>query len=469
MRMLRRVVLPCPLLLIAACTPVAHAPGVSADVSARGEDAFSGSGAQGRYFALGQALAREQERSAALQQQLEQRQTELESVRGHVEAPVRRESELPVPPDMAGSRGGSTVAAGADQHAGPELDGAEIAARTRALEAQAAEVASLRAALSEEQQKREQTEAQLARMKAEPDPDGAEIAARTRAQEAQAAEVASLRAALSEEQQKREQTETQLARLTAEPDPDSAARARIQEEQTAEMASLRTALAQEQHKREQTELQLARLKEETSLPAYGSPVDADLAAAKQEIADLRTALAEERVNRDRLAAQFEALQQQAAEAPASAGATSKINELNDRLRHLEAEKQQLADSFKHGLAESQQRSADLEQQLAAARTASAGDGRADGVASIRAENSALRTRLDEEHRRTEELAAKLQVATRVSDLIFKMQTQPEPAGAAHAQPTTSEPDKFHRRGPTAAELQRHQKKEPWQLDGNEPD
>jgi len=47
---------------------------------------------------------------------------------------------------------------------------------------------------------------------------------------------------------------------------------------------------------------------------------------------------------------------------------------------------------------------------------------ADAVSGLRTENSALQRRLDEEHRRNRDLQAKLQTATRVTDLIFKMQS-----------------------------------------------
>ncbi len=108
------------------------------------------------------------------------------------------------------------------------------------------------------------------------------------------------------------------------------------------------------------------------------------------------------------------------------------------------------ESFNRSLAASQQRTADLERQLAASQAAAAAAAAGAAAnpapgqpvpvaapsegetASVRAENSALRARLDEEHRRTEELAAKLRVATRVTDLIFKMQAQ-----QAQAQPARS--------------------------------
>ncbi len=189
------------------------------------------------------------------------------------------------------------------------------------------------------------------------------------------------------------------------------------------VSGLQSSLVQEQQLRQHAETELARLKEETSAPPFGSSAGADLAAARQEAADLRTALAEERATRQQLAEDFRALQQQAA--ATNAGAPPEDPAMQSRLRRLEAEKQSLTESFTRSLAESDKRAADLERQLAvaqagAAATAGADDG---NIGSVRDENAALRSRLDEEHRRTEEMAAKLKVASRVTDLIFKMQAQ----------------------------------------------
>jgi hypothetical protein len=56
---------------------------------------------------------------------------------------------------------------------------------------------------------------------------------------------------------------------------------------------------------------------------------------------------------------------------------------------------------------------------------------ASAVSDLRARNDALQTRLDDEHRYNSELSAKLNLATRVTDLIFKMRT----ASSASALPS----------------------------------
>jgi predicted RNase H-like nuclease (RuvC/YqgF family) len=211
------------------------------------------------------------------------------------------------------------------------------------------------------------------------------------------------------------------------------------EQRQAATARLQSALVQEQQRREQVETELSRLKQETSSPPYGGghASEAELTSAKREVAELQTALDQERAARERMAQDFRALQQRADAESAGTGSTNAENtELRLQLKQLEEEKHKITESFSRGLAESQQRATELEGQLAQAHTmdnantTSAGD-----LTNIRAENSALRTRLDEEHRRMEELAAKLKIATRVTDLIFKMQAR----GSAHAIPQAGAP------------------------------
>jgi hypothetical protein len=218
------------------------------------------------------------------------------------------------------------------------------------------------------------------------------------------------------------------AAVQAKADGDAPAQTDAQGE-PAVVASLRVALTQEQERREAAETQLQRLKEETSAPplaARGDPA-VELASAKSEISNLHDALAAERVERERLADELRALQEQAAHAPQPEGAeaTPENAELQARIDRLRAEKEAITENFNRSLAASQQRAAELERQLAASQAAATASATTDDsdAASMRADNQALRARLDEEHRRTQELAAKLRVATRVTDLIFKMQAQ----------------------------------------------
>jgi len=190
---------------------------------------------------------------------------------------------------------------------------------------------------------------------------------------------------------------------------------------SAEVAALRKQIADEQERRAAAETALSRLKEETSTPPYADDTAAtELTSAQQEITDLRQALDEERATRQRLADQLHTLENSKSDAPAAPPADTPENaELRARLDGLQAEKQAIVESFNRSLAASQQHAAELETQLAAARSG----GTAVADPAVQAENAALRTRLEEEHRRTEELANKLKLATRVTDLIFKMQAQ----------------------------------------------
>jgi predicted RNase H-like nuclease (RuvC/YqgF family) len=205
------------------------------------------------------------------------------------------------------------------------------------------------------------------------------------------------------------------------------ARQESERQHAAMIARLQQALTQEQQRREQVETELSRLKQETSSPPYGEDQagQTELVSARQQVTELRTALEQERAARERLAEDFRALQQRAEAESAGTNADAENAELRLQLKQLEDEKQNITQSFNRSLAESQQRAAELEEQLAKAHTREQSDAGSDGnLTEIRAENDALRARLDEEHRRTEELAGKLKVATRVTDLIFKMRAQP---------------------------------------------
>ncbi|MFI5365967.1 MAG: hypothetical protein ACHQ4J_10115 [Candidatus Binatia bacterium] len=342
MWLFRRAALPCPLLLlVAGCTPPAGLQPPTGNVAQGAPEEALGPSGQGRFYALGQALAREQQRTTALQAQLDERAHQIEQLQAEVTQLRDHETALQSALDRAATE--------------------QAAARAAAHDAQKAGASKSAAG---------------------------ETPAETTTGNA---------------------AESDRAHAT-------------------EVASLRTSLAQEKQRRQKAESELTRLKEETSTPALadaGAPGN-DLAAAKREIADLRTTLADERAARTRLAAQLHNLERRAAPSR-TPDATPQDADLRARLKALEEERQAAVDSFNRSLTASQEHTAELERQLAAERetnaAAAAAPSVAGEVASIRSENTALRERLDEEHRRTEQLAAKLKLATRVTDLIFKMQSQ----------------------------------------------
>ncbi len=339
------------LMLLAACTPVARAPSSGSGTNVAPVDSGIGPLESGRSYAFGQMLAREQERNVALQQQLDERGQQIDQLQAEVQQLRQQAAEW---------------RAAADREASP-------AAAALAVDTQ---------------------EARPAEGGADKQGEGAPPAPAPAAVQAEAPGDA--------------------------PAPPEA------QGGLAVIASLRVALTQEQQRREAAETQLERLKEETSTPPLAAPGDpaVELATAKSEIVDLRDALAAERAQRERLADELRALQEQPARAPQTEDSPENA-ELEARIDRLRAEKDAVTENFNRSLAASQQRTAELERQLAAAQAAAAADTASDDSdgKSVRADNQALRARLDEEHRRTEELAAKLRVATRVTDLIFKMQAQ----------------------------------------------
>jgi septal ring factor EnvC (AmiA/AmiB activator) len=193
-----------------------------------------------------------------------------------------------------------------------------------------------------------------------------------------------------------------------------------------EIALLRAELQRERQRRQDLEAELDRLRRETSSPFGEDTVpQADYLALKQELVDLRRSAQRDRQARDQLAAQLESLQRsgkidpQAIDDPAQRA----------HVEALQREKDQIIASLNRNLAASQQRAQALEEQLSAARQ-SAGDS-----GTLREENNSLRGRLDEERRRTQELEAKLRVASRVTELIFRMQSQQGSAPAGRDRST----------------------------------
>ncbi|MBX3027646.1 hypothetical protein KF840_22330 [bacterium] len=214
-----------------------------------------------------------------------------------------------------------------------------------------------------------------------------------------------------------------LAGGVTAPDSSAAALAAKEaelDEAKRQVATLETRLDSEMQRRKHVESEMAKLLEETSAGPYersGNVVDQhlreQLATAQQEIGELRNTLATERRERGDLERRYATLQQQLERTARSGADSEEIAALKERQRRVLA-------SIQQDLAASQQR----EGELRAALAQQDGDGvsLADSVTSLRAENAALQRRLDDEHRQNRELASKLKLAGRVTDLIFKMQS-----------------------------------------------
>ncbi len=200
-----------------------------------------------------------------------------------------------------------------------------------------------------------------------------------------------------------------------------------------QIASLQQRLDSEIARRKAVEAEMARLLEESSAGPYEQTAPVveqhlrrELEAARAEITELRTTLTTERRQRGELERRFAALQAQMQRAGDAPGDNDEIAALKERQRRVLA-------SIQQDLQASHQREAEL--RAALERTQGTGGvSLADEVTGLRTENAALQRRLDEEHRANRELAAKLKLAGRVTDLIFKMQSTGATAGAAPTAP-----------------------------------
>jgi septal ring factor EnvC (AmiA/AmiB activator) len=191
------------------------------------------------------------------------------------------------------------------------------------------------------------------------------------------------------------------------------------------IAKLEQQLASEQRRRQEVESEMKRLLQETSAGPYEHADNVvekhlreQLDRAHKEITELRTSLTTERRDRAELERRFAILQAQvgatAKPAATNNGASSEeVEALKERQRRVLA-------SIQQDLEASKQREVELRQSLESAQGPD-GVSLADAVGTLRAENSALQMRLDDEHRRNGDLSAKLQLATKVTDLIFRMQ------------------------------------------------
>lgn len=172
-----------------------------------------------------------------------------------------------------------------------------------------------------------------------------------------------------------------------------------------EAAQLRIAL-------EQAETQLKRLRAETSAGPFDSGPRTALKKAYAEIDELKAQLAREREAREQLARQFEQLR---AQAPRTT--RGERDPMKEQLQHM-------LETIERDLAISRQNEQELRLALASQGKVPAAAASSEGVDRLRSENAALQARLNEEHQRNQELTAKVEAASRVTGLLFKMkQTQ----------------------------------------------
>lgn len=219
------------------------------------------------------------------------------------------------------------------------------------------------------------------------------------------------------------------ARAIPQPQPLAAAESAPLVAAQQQIAALQARLEVEVQRRQKVETEMARLLKETSAGPFERADDTvtrhlqqELTGARQEIAELRTTLRTERRQREDLERRYAALQAQVQRTDAGGTESEEIAALKARQRRVLA-------SIQQDLEATRQRERELRDSLAYQNGGDAVS-LADAVSGLRAENSALQRRLDEEHRHNRELQAKLQTATRVTDLIFKMQSGSAPPGTA---------------------------------------
>jgi len=214
-----------------------------------------------------------------------------------------------------------------------------------------------------------------------------------------------------------ESLRSDLAKARAE--TESALAAASQKGDTAEVARLEVELEGERARRVDAEEQLAHLREETSASPYETAPQEALQEAQRKIDRLNNELSNERRDRDDLERRFAELQIQLEQQPAVAAvAEPGDSEMNELL----ADQRRLMASIQQDLEASRRREAGLRETIASLQ----GEGSSqltDQVRDLESENLALQSSLDAEHDRNVELAAKLEVATRVADLIFKMRRE----------------------------------------------
>jgi hypothetical protein len=205
------------------------------------------------------------------------------------------------------------------------------------------------------------------------------------------------------------------------------------------IARLEQQLNLEVQRRKDVEGEMKRLLQETSAGPFERADDVvekhlreELDRARKEVTQLRATLATERREHAEIERAYAALQAQlqtAAPAAPAGPPNEEIEALKERQRRVLA-------SIQQDLEASKQREADLRQSVEQLQGSGAAS-LSESMTNLRSENSALQMRLDEEHQRNRELIAKLQLATRVTDLIFRMRQNGATEAVAVALPAAA--------------------------------
>lgn len=236
-------------------------------------------------------------------------------------------------------------------------------------------------------------------------------------------EIASLRSTAESEGQSRSGPGSSEATVIPPTGDRSAATSEAEREARLEaerakrqLSSVEAQLGRERRRRKVLEQDLANLREETSSSPFERQREASLGDTRDQIARLKRELAAQKAEREELTRRYATLQAQV-EASKQGGHGE---DPRPDPAPFESEQTRILDELRRDLAASRASEEQLRAELNS-RSQGADAVPASEVQRLAAENSALQTRLAEERQVTQELAAKLKAAMRVTDLIFKMQ------------------------------------------------
>lgn len=193
-----------------------------------------------------------------------------------------------------------------------------------------------------------------------------------------------------------------------------------------QVAGLKVELTDERTRRSDAEDQLAKLREETSAGPFETASATALQEARGEIDQLKNQLANEKRERDDLEKRFAELTVKLEQQPAPAADDAP----NAEIVALQADQARLMTGIQQDLEASRQREQELRDTITTLQSSDTSGVPVARVKDLESENQALQASLDAEHDRNVELAAKLEVATRVADLIFKMRREGRVPSAA---------------------------------------
>jgi len=196
----------------------------------------------------------------------------------------------------------------------------------------------------------------------------------------------------------------------------------LPDDQELVLTALRDELMAERAKRDELQMELDRLRTESSAGPFERGQDVALQRAEEEIGALQSALRQEGRSRDELKRRYDKLRSQLESRGSEAVAVAENAVLREQISELKLAQQAEAERLKGELTASKKREEQLKAALESAQSGTSGVSLA-GYEVLEAENVTLRIALEDEQERSKALESKLKVAMRVSDLLFRMDSQ----------------------------------------------